>query len=240
MSLSVMSWIFVMLDSLSTRPATFAPAPSGADPSLDLAQAGRQRVVPRRPVRLSRIAGAAPPERPSPEDSLNIFADIFDSDPPPKAHDPRVTASRLRARERLARARERLPAPEANFWHPDALSATDPAAAPAAGIPYSATIPANDLPDLPRRAHGRLARVRRALYHPGDAAQAAPPPAPSPQLRLAAHAMNATLVIVAFPVGAALSAIGVVRGANPRLSAPAIALLGVIMLAWQSGIERFL
>ncbi|HSF63721.1 MAG TPA: hypothetical protein VLA78_05005 [Paracoccaceae bacterium] len=67
-----------------------------------------------------------------------------------------------------------------------------------------------------------LARLRSALYPPEDDTRAAEQP--SPQLRLAAHAMDATLIVVAPPVGAALMTYGLLRGSNLVRSGRAMAV----------------
>lgn len=67
-----------------------------------------------------------------------------------------------------------------------------------------------------------LARLRSALYPPEDIEAEAE--ASSPQLRLAAHAMDATLIVVAPPVGAALMTYGLLRGGDVKRSGRAMAM----------------
>ena len=88
---------------------------------------------------------------------------------------------------------------------------------------------ANDQPDLPLPNNVELARVREALY-----------PAPTPevaqsegatystQMRLAAHCMNATLILVWAPLGAAVMTYSVLRGENMRLSSRLMAVAGTL------------
>ncbi len=57
--------------------------------------------------------------------------------------------------------------------------------------------PANDTPDLPRLSDPELARIRAALY---SEAEEEDPRAQSAQMRLAIHAMNATMMVVFMPV----------------------------------------
>jgi hypothetical protein len=101
----------------------------------------------------------------------------------------------------------------------------------AAEVPLLALV-ANDLPDLPRRQANELQRVRAALY------PAVPEPVaverPSTQMRLAVHAVNATLIVVALPVGAALLTYSLLRGEDMRLSARAVALTGAALGVLQS------
>lgn len=91
--------------------------------------------------------------------------------------------------------------------------------------------PANDRPDLPGPDQEVLHRLRRALYP-----QSAAPPAPSPQLRLAAHALDCTLMMVAMPVGAAMMTYNLMRGGDAALSARAMALTGIGVALLQGGL----
>jgi hypothetical protein len=84
--------------------------------------------------------------------------------------------------------------------------------------------PANSQPDLPRADRSGLHAVRSALYNPEDRDAE---DRPSPALRLAAHAMDATLMVVALPVGAAVMAYGLARGADLKRSARMLALGGI-------------
>ncbi len=69
--------------------------------------------------------------------------------------------------------------------------------------------------------------LRAALY--GDGA-----PRATPQMRLAIHAMNATMMAVSLPVGAGLMTYGLLRGENLHLSARAVALIGAAIGILQS------
>ncbi len=53
------------------------------------------------------------------------------------------------------------------------------------------------------------------------------PAALSPQLRLAVHALNATMIIALLPLGAAVTTYTVLRGANVRVTGRAMALAGL-------------
>lgn len=86
---------------------------------------------------------------------------------------------------------------------------------------------ANDLPQIPRVACPENIALRAALYGEETA------PA-TPQMRLAIHAMNATLMVVSLPVGAGLMTYGLLRGENLRLSARAVALIGAAIGILQS------
>lgn len=171
--------------------------------------------------------------------ALNIFSDIFTAEPPAQPAsglDPRVAASRLRIRRQAHSAAAGLLPDEANFWHASVADLQSPPAQNAAGAAGAA----NDLPNLPAPLHEHLARVRAALYAPAPQADAQGSAALSSQMRLASHAMNATLVIVAFPVGAALTTYSLVRGSDFRLSAQAMAIVAAMLGAWQSGLDRLL
>lgn len=84
--------------------------------------------------------------------------------------------------------------------------------------------PSNDRPHIPLPRDPELARLRSALY-PEQAPQA--PHLISPQLRLAAHTMNATLIMVALPLGAAMMTYSVLRGENMRLTSAALVATGL-------------
>lgn len=105
---------------------------------------------------------------------------------------------------------------------------------PAAGKPAPDWQPANDAPDLPRERNEELIRVRLALYPPEEAA----PPAQSTQLRLAAHAMNATLIIVYAPLGAAVMTYSLLRGEDMRISARLMVLSGLVAGFVQSNLGQ--
>ena len=91
--------------------------------------------------------------------------------------------------------------------------------------PQPALVPANDHPDLPRLCDAELARLRVALYPPGDPETVY---AYSTQMRLAAHCMNATLILVWAPLGAAVMTYTVLKGENMRLSARMMAVTGTL------------
>ncbi len=80
---------------------------------------------------------------------------------------------------------------------------------------------ANDRPDLPLPCTAELARLRQALY-PGDS------PQHSPQMRLAAHCFNATLILIWSPLGAAVMTYSVLKGADVRLSSRLMAVSGTL------------
>ena len=64
-----------------------------------------------------------------------------------------------------------------------------------------------------------------ALYPPGDPETVY---AYSTQMRLAAHCMNATLILVWAPLGAAVMTYTVLKGENMRLSARMMAVTGTL------------
>lgn len=63
---------------------------------------------------------------------------------------------------------------------------------------------------------------------------AANPEKPSAQMRLAVHAMNATLIVVYAPLGAALMTYSLLRGEDMRLTARALTLVGGMSLFLRS------
>lgn len=85
--------------------------------------------------------------------------------------------------------------------------------------------PAAD-PSLPRWHDPELGRLRHALYPP---VEETPVVKPSRPMQLAAHAMNAALLAVSAPVGAAVMTYGLLKGGDMRFSARAMTLAGVVM-----------
>ena len=103
-------------------------------------------------------------------------------------------------------------------------------AARRAGQPEPVAGAANDSPDLPRQPLSSLASVRSALYAGPEDLKVAP----SPIIRLAAYTLDATLMVVALPVGAAMMTYSLGRGANLQESARMLALCGIGIGALQS------
>ena len=95
--------------------------------------------------------------------------------------------------------------------------------APLISPPPSGWLVANDRPDLPPVRNPELARLRDALYHEADVEAG-----PSSQMRLAAHAMNASLIVVYTPLGAALMTYSLLRGTDMRVSARMLTITGVL------------
>lgn len=83
---------------------------------------------------------------------------------------------------------------------------------------------ANDTPHVPHPMLEEMKLLREALY-----AEEAAPRAQglSVQLRLACHAINATLIVIALPVGAAMMTYSVLRGENINTSARMLAIIGM-------------
>lgn len=86
--------------------------------------------------------------------------------------------------------------------------------------------PANDTPDLPRRAESELGRVRAALYPTPEVSLQE-----TAQMRLAAQAMNATLIVVWMPLGVAAMTYSLIKGETIGFSARMMALTGTVF-AW--------
>ena len=84
--------------------------------------------------------------------------------------------------------------------------------------------PANDQPHIPVQRDQDLQNVRHALY--AKASQGAPY---STQMRLAVHCLNATLILVWTPMGAALMTYTILRGENMRLSSRVMAVTGTLL-----------
>lgn len=81
---------------------------------------------------------------------------------------------------------------------------------------------ANDRPDLPRPRDPDLIRIRAALYEDETDER------PSVPIRLAVHAMNATLIMVWLPLGAAAMTHGLLRGEDMRLASRLMVLTGTL------------
>jgi hypothetical protein len=75
------------------------------------------------------------------------------------------------------------------------------------------------------------ARIRAALYPPEEDVV---DERPSTQMRLAIHAMNATMIVALLPVGAAVMTYSILRGEDLRLSGRMLALTGLVLAASQS------
>lgn len=226
-----------MLDSQISASPHCPLLSAGGAPEILARSATRPRiVVPRRPLRLAPPRDDVAAEMRQPLVALNIFSDVFDSDAPPDGPaklDARVAASRRRIQRKLTAPAGGIAPAEANFWH---ISVYDDSAAP----PPTARDgrPANDIPDLPVPLHEHLTRVRHALYADGsDRAETA---SQSTQMRLATYAMNATLLVVVFPAGAAVTVYSLLRGSDIRVSAKAMAIVAAVTGVWQSGLERLL
>ncbi len=83
---------------------------------------------------------------------------------------------------------------------------------------------ANDMPDLPEPRLNDVQRVRAALYA-SDTDQTRS----SVKLRLATHAINATLIVIALPVGASMMTYSLLRGESLTTSARALAIMGTLI-----------
>lgn len=88
---------------------------------------------------------------------------------------------------------------------------------------------ANDQPDLPLRHDACLDGVRKALY-----ADAAVEQTYTTQMRLAVHCLNATLILVWAPMGAAMMTYSILRGENMRLSSRVMAVTGTFLALAQT------
>lgn len=95
-------------------------------------------------------------------------------------------------------------------------------------MPHHAADFANDAPAMPHPMVGEMRSIRQALY---PARPRKPQPrgkAPLPQ-RLTIYTMNATLMLVALPVGSAILVYNMIRGEDLNLNARAIAATGTIV-----------
>lgn len=85
---------------------------------------------------------------------------------------------------------------------------------------------ANDVPDLPLPQTRSLQHLRAALYPEGEETADA---RPSTQIRLAAHCLNATLILVYAPLGAAVMTYALLKGEDIRFSARMMAVVGTVV-----------
>lgn len=90
---------------------------------------------------------------------------------------------------------------------------------------------ANDRPALPPARDRDLTRLRDALYLTDPEEAAVAPAAMSTQLRLTAHALNATLILVWAPLGAAVMTYSLLKGEDMKLSARMMVLTGLFATA---------
>lgn len=106
------------------------------------------------------------------------------------------------------------------------------------GMSERASVPefeavANDRPDLPQEKSVELTRLRAALYpasEPETAVKSVEDGSVvySTQMRLAAHCMNATLIVVWAPLGAAVMTYSLLKGEDMRLSSRLMAVAGTL------------
>ncbi|MCF1709665.1 hypothetical protein L0V05_12660 [Tabrizicola sp. J26] len=96
-------------------------------------------------------------------------------------------------------------------------------------VTVPAAVAANDRPDLPLPMIDELARLRAALYPEEPVTTAEETARPTTAMRLAVHAMNATLITVYAPVGAAVMTYSILKGEDMRLSGRMMALAGAFL-----------
>lgn len=102
----------------------------------------------------------------------------------------------------------------------------EPAPVPRAEPKRIATtlLPANDAPELPKRPESELHRVRAALYPEPEVTEQE-----TVQMRLAAQAMNATLIVVWMPLGVAAMTYSLMKGEKIGFSARMMAVTGTLI-----------
>ncbi len=204
-------------------------------------------------------------EAPRPGIAMSLTLSVGPSHLPPRLNaSPEQEFPRLRHDALCSRLVERVRArlnPDAVMWHEceglvspevlDALAYLQPGVSPrkdpqhpifnavdekSIATLYAAGIRvANDMPQLPPPRNPELSRLRAALYPPEvpEASQQA-----SPQMRLAAYSMNATLIVVALPIGAALMTYSVLRGDNMRMTSRAMVATGLATTLMNSPIGQ--
>ena len=95
---------------------------------------------------------------------------------------------------------------------------------------------ANDRPCQLYPENAELARLRDALYP--EVGVKEPAAVYSTQMRLAAHCMNATLIVVYAPLGAAVMTYSLLRGEDMRLSSRMMAVAGTMFAVAHSPIGQ--
>lgn len=108
---------------------------------------------------------------------------------------------------------------------PAAMDQTTTAIPP---MPTHAADFANDAPSLSHPMVGEMRTIRQALYPAVTRQPTQRGKAPLPQ-RLTIYTMNATLMLVALPVGSAILVYNMIRGEDLNLNARAIAATGTIV-----------
>lgn len=108
----------------------------------------------------------------------------------------------------------------------------------AGGAEGSKATAANDRPQLPRWHDAELGRLRAALYEAGADAGLSDCATPSNQMRLAVHAMNATLIVIYAPLGAAVMTYALLKGEDMKLSSRLMMLTGSFALMAQTTIGQ--
>jgi hypothetical protein len=187
---------------------------------------------PRQGVAASLVIAVGPSSKPA------VRRVGLSSAPVAARHD--VICARL-----VDRLQSRL-SPESTYWHEsndqltcdlfDALSSVKPK--PSQKVhpkrPSTAMAKASN-PKQDRTKDHDLQRLRSALYPPPEQL---PPRLNSNQMRLAAHTMNATLIMVSLPIGAALTTYAVLRGENMRMTTAAMVFTGLAGTMLQSEIGQ--
>lgn len=102
------------------------------------------------------------------------------------------------------------------------------AVAPIRLVPRRAPAVANDAGAAVMPRSAELARLREALYPANPEALTEEAPM-STQMRLAVHAMNATLIMVWMPLGAAVMTYSILKGEDMKLSGRLMALTGTLL-----------
>lgn len=182
--------------------------------------------------------------------------------PPPSSDDDAFSARHDALCSRLVERVQARLKPDAVFWHEsealvtveviDSLATPTPMAKPR----RKAMHPIYTKPDVaavyencdgyqrsyvrphrpaPRGRDRELCRIRTALYPESDQPLVQ---TNSTQMRLAVHAMNATLIMVSLPVGAAFFSYGLIKGENIRMTAQMLVLTGCVTAILQSDLPQ--
>lgn len=127
----------------------------------------------------------------------------------------------------LIEAMPDLPALEQNGVDLAIQADETPISALRAKLEPEPSVVANSRPDLPRAQDADLIRLRHALYADEGEGYSVP-------MRLAVHAMNATLIMVWLPLGVTAMTHGLVKGEDMRLASRLMVLTGTVAALAQS------
>lgn len=106
--------------------------------------------------------------------------------------------------------------------------------------PIETASPAGDESNTALELQAKISRVRIALYPPKADANMSYTSVNSIQMRLAAHVLNAALILIWLPLGVAVTTYSLLQGADIRLSACLMAICSTVQVVSQPQIWNLL